>query len=49
MSLKPLIARFAFDDETGALTFVEAPDYEAPADSDGDNIYEGCFHSDRTV
>lgn len=27
-------------DETGALSFVEAPDYERPTDEDGDNLYE---------
>jgi hypothetical protein len=33
-------ARFTIDAETGALTFVTAPDHEAPADADGDNRYE---------
>ena len=27
-------------DKTGVLTFKSPPDYEAPADSDGDNVYE---------
>ena len=33
-------ARFAIDARTGALSFVAAPDYDAPADADGDNVYE---------
>ncbi len=36
-------ARFAignFVDEHGRLTFRESPDYEAPTDSDRDNVYE---------
>ena len=33
-------AFFAIDSNTGALTFLAAPDYEAPADADGDNVYE---------
>ena len=35
----PDAARFAIDANTGALTFVEAPDFEAPADADADNAY----------
>ena len=31
---------FSIDAATGALSFVAAPDYEAPADADGDNVYE---------
>jgi hypothetical protein len=31
--------RFAIDPATGALTFVAAPDFEAPADVGGNNIY----------
>jgi hypothetical protein len=31
---------FTLDTTTGVLTFQSAPNYEAPADSDGDNIYE---------
>ncbi len=27
-------------DENGALSFIDAPDYEAPADAGGDNIYD---------
>jgi Ca2+-binding RTX toxin-like protein len=33
-------ARFAIDAGTGVLTFLTAPDYDAPADSNGDNLYE---------
>ncbi|HEV2865757.1 MAG TPA: cadherin domain-containing protein, partial [Allosphingosinicella sp.] len=33
-------ARFTINASTGALSFVAAPDYEAPADSDGDNVYQ---------
>ncbi len=33
-------ARFSIDSSTGALSFVSAPDYEAPADADGDNVYQ---------
>ena len=33
-------AFFAIDSNTGALTFLAAPDYEAPADANGDNVYE---------
>ena len=33
-------ARFAVDAVTGALSFVTAPNYEAPGDSDGNNVYE---------
>ncbi|HEY6816424.1 MAG TPA: cadherin repeat domain-containing protein, partial [Croceibacterium sp.] len=33
-------ARFAIDAATGALSFADAPDFEAPADADGDNVYE---------
>jgi uncharacterized delta-60 repeat protein len=32
--------RFTIDAATGALVFLTAPDYEHPADSNGDNIYE---------
>jgi hypothetical protein len=32
-------ARFAIDATTGALVFSTAPDHEAPADADGDNVY----------
>jgi hypothetical protein len=33
-------ARFVIDSATGALRFAAAPDFEAPADADGDNVYE---------
>ncbi len=33
-------ALFAIDGASGALAFVAAPDFEAPADADGDNVYE---------
>ena len=33
-------ARFQLDPATGALAFVAAPDFESPADSDRDNVYE---------
>ena len=31
---------FSFDPASGALAFQQAPDYEIPQDSDGDNVYE---------
>ena len=33
-------ARFAINPSTGALTFVVAPDSEAPADAGGNNVYD---------
>ncbi|MEZ4675866.1 MAG: cadherin repeat domain-containing protein [Caldilineaceae bacterium] len=33
-------ALFTIDENTGALSFLAAPDFEAPADSGGDNIYD---------
>jgi len=33
-------ALFAINSSTGELTFISAPNYEAPADSDGNNLYE---------
>lgn len=33
-------AMFAVDANTGALAFVTAPDFEAPGDANGDNLYE---------
>ncbi|MGB0903265.1 MAG: Ig-like domain-containing protein, partial [Mangrovicoccus sp.] len=33
-------ALFDIDAQSGALSFKAAPDYEAPGDADGDNIYE---------
>lgn len=32
--------RFSIDSSTGTLTFSTAPDYDAPADSDGNNVYD---------
>ena len=34
------IAKFAIDAATGALRFIAAPDFEAPADANGDNVYQ---------
>ncbi|MGN7884186.1 beta strand repeat-containing protein, partial [Ensifer sp. 22460] len=33
-------ALFNIDAATGAVTFKDAPDFEAPADADGDNVYD---------
>jgi hypothetical protein len=33
-------ALFSIDSATGALSFLAAPDYETPADSDSDNFYQ---------
>ncbi|MEF7615710.1 DUF4347 domain-containing protein [Aquincola sp. MAHUQ-54] len=33
-------ARLRIDAATGALSFISAPDHEAPGDADGDNVYE---------
>ncbi|MCG8485908.1 MAG: cadherin repeat domain-containing protein, partial [Chromatiales bacterium] len=33
-------AKFTIDADTGALSFLVAPNFEAPADADGDNVYE---------
>jgi hypothetical protein len=33
-------ALFTIDPDTGALSFISAPDFENPADDNGDNIYE---------
>lgn len=32
-------ARFTIDSETGVLRFIQAPNYEAAADADGNNVY----------
>ena len=32
--------QFVFDDATGGIHFVSSPDFEAPADSNADNLYE---------
>ncbi|WP_216665622.1 cadherin domain-containing protein, partial [Pseudoruegeria sp. HB172150] len=34
------VSLFTIDSATGEVSFVIAPDYEAPADADGDNVYE---------
>ena len=36
-------AAFTFDPATGELAFANAPDFEAPTDADGDNVYEIPF------
>ena len=33
-------SRFSIDAVTGVVSFVDAPDFETPADSNGDNIYD---------
>ncbi len=33
-------AKFTINASTGVLSFVAAPDYEAPTDADGDNVYD---------
>ena len=33
-------ALFTIDSSTGALSFIAAPDYEAPSDANADNVYE---------
>ena len=35
-----------FDISGGVLTFVSPPDYEAPGDADGDNVYEVTVEAD---
>ncbi|HET9639166.1 MAG TPA: hypothetical protein VFP12_08155 [Allosphingosinicella sp.] len=49
-------ARFSFDAGTGVLRFVDAPDFEAPTDAGGDNVYtvevaatDGQFTSSQTM
>lgn len=49
-------ALFVIDGATGALRFADAPNFEAPADADGDNVYEvqvsvsdGTFSDVQTV
>jgi len=37
---------FAVDASTGILTFKTAPDFEDPADADGDNVYEVIVQAD---
>ncbi len=33
-------SKFKINATTGALSFIAAPDFEAPADADGDNVYD---------
>ena len=33
-------ALFSIDPDSGVLTFISAPDFEAPADAGGDNVYD---------
>lgn len=33
-------ALFSVDSQTGVVSFISAPDFEAPADANGDNVYE---------
>ena len=49
-------ARFAIDGRTGALSFVSAPNHEAPTDANGDNVYDvvvrasdGAFADEQAV
>ncbi|GGE00364.1 hemolysin [Polymorphobacter glacialis] len=49
-------ARFSLDAVTGALTFITAPDFEAPTDADGNNIYsvivaanDGSFTAEQSI
>ena len=49
-------ARFMIDAATGEVRFIEAPDFEAPGDADGDNVYDivvtasdGTNSTDQTV
>ncbi len=49
-------AKFAINSATGALSFVAAPNFEAPADSNGDNLYyvlvkvvDGVFSDTQTI
>jgi Ca2+-binding RTX toxin-like protein len=43
-------ARFTINATTGALSFVNAPDFEAPADANADNVYNlGVQASDGTL
>lgn len=38
--------RFTIDALSGALSLVDAPDFEAPGDADGDNVYEVLVSAD---
>ncbi|MEM8504707.1 MAG: sialate O-acetylesterase [Cyanobacteria bacterium P01_D01_bin.1] len=31
---------FTINEQTGAISFIDAPDFEAPADADGNNVYQ---------
>ncbi|MFZ2651434.1 MAG: DUF4347 domain-containing protein, partial [Burkholderiaceae bacterium] len=43
-------ARFTIDSSTGVLRFATAPNFEAPTDSGGDNVYDVTVHvSDGTL
>ena len=49
-------ALFMIDATTGEVRFIEAPDFEAPGDADGDNVYDivvtasdGTISTDQTV
>ena len=43
-------ARFAIDATTGVLTFVAAPNFEAPTDGGGNNVYDVVVQvSDGTI
>ena len=43
-------ASFAIDAATGALSFIAAPDFEAPADAGADNVYDVAVSvSDGTI
>ena len=49
-------ARFMIDATTGEVSFIEAPDFEAPGDADGDNVYDivvtasdGTISTDQAV
>ncbi|MBU1717269.1 MAG: cadherin domain-containing protein, partial [Proteobacteria bacterium] len=39
-------AQFSIDPATGALSFIGAPDFDLPIDSNGDNIYEVTVRAD---
>ncbi|HWT99322.1 MAG TPA: VCBS domain-containing protein, partial [Terriglobales bacterium] len=40
---------FNIDDTTGAVTFKSSPDYEAPADNDGNNVYDIVVHANDGI
>ena len=49
-------ALFTIDATTGEVSFIEAPDFEAPGDDDGDNVYDivvtasdGTNHTEQAV